>query len=163
MVIESNIAAEQLLNQFEASCKMVGDAIENVPEQLWTKSIGSWFYASTIYHLIETMDFYCRDDYESMVFGERAGYNWDDVKDVENDILPLISKNLVSDYLTEMEEKLSSFLSNVSTDELFGKDGFYWFESVYHKMLYLLRHTQHHIGELAVTLRSVKAGPIKWT
>ncbi len=163
MISESNITAEQLLNQFEASWKMIRDAIEHVPEDMWAKSVGSWFYSTTLYHLIETMDFYVRDDYESMVFGGRAGYNWDNVKDVEKDILPLISKNLVREYLSEMEEKLTTFLSTVSIDALFRKDGFYWFESIYHKMLYLLRHTQHHIGELAVTLRSVRAGPIKWT
>ena len=84
------------------------------------------------------------------------------MKDVEKDILPLISKELVGQYLSEMEDKLAAFLTSVSDDRFFEKDSFHWFENVYHKFLYLLRHTQHHIGELAITLRKIKATPIKW-
>ena len=59
--------AEYILLQFKSSWKMIHSALENVPDEHWTYCMGKWWYATTMYHLIETMDFYCRDDYESMV------------------------------------------------------------------------------------------------
>lgn len=141
---------------------MIRAAIKNIPEEKWTISEGEWYYAYTLYHIIETMDFYSREDHEGMVWGKRAGYKWDDVTDVKEEILHLISRELVTSYLSEMEEKLSGFLSTIVEDAFFEKDGFYWFESVYQKFIYLLRHTQHHLGELAVTLRKFETEPIKW-
>jgi hypothetical protein len=155
-------SAAVLLSQYQSTWKMIRAAIENVPNIHWTYTVGKWYYATTIYHIIETMDFYLRDDPDSMNWGKRAGFRWDDVKDVEKDVLPLISPDLVTSYLSEMEEKFTSFLTNATEDTLLKKDGFHWIENVYQKFLYLLRHNQHHIGELTIVLRKVEADPIKW-
>ena len=42
------------------------------------------------------------------------------------------------------------------------KDDFGWFESIFEKLVYLLRHNAHHIGELARTLREWDCERIKW-
>jgi len=158
-----NQATEHLLSQFEASWKMIRSAIDNISLVKFHTSYGEWYYSQNLYHIIETMDFYSRGSPDEMSWGQRAGYNWDDVQNVEDDILPLLSKQLMTDYLREMEVVITDILKPISTKELFSKDGFHWFESIFHKYIYLLRHNQHHIGELSLVLRILDEKPAKWT
>ncbi|MHA1907688.1 MAG: hypothetical protein ACW98Y_10375 [Candidatus Thorarchaeota archaeon] len=162
MTPRHNMAAQQLLSQYESTWKMTRAAIGNIPDEIFTLFEKDWSYAITVYHIIETMDFYSRDDPDTMEWGKKAGYSWDNVNDIKEDILPLISRELLLNYLVEMEQKITKFLTSVLEGDFFERDGFHMFESVYQKYLYLLRHNQHHLGELGVTLRRLKAERIKW-
>lgn len=160
---ETSLSAIQLLNQYSASWKMLQTAIDDSNDDLWSYSNNRWFYALTIHHIIETMDFYSRDVPDNMEWGKRAGYKWDDVKDISKDIIPLLTKDLLSEYLKEMEKRITTILTSISGEAFNNQDGFHWFDSVFQKYIYLLRHNQHHLGELAFVLRLKDAGIIKWT
>ena len=102
------------------------------------------------------------DNPDRMKWGARAGYNWDDVKDIKKDIVPKISKELVLAYADEMEELVTQTITSMNSEKLKEKDGFHWFESILEKFLYLLRHNMHHNGELSRALRDWGFKRSKW-
>ncbi len=159
---ENGIIASPLLKQFQSSFKMLKQALENITDLRWNDGIDGWFFCMTAYHVVETMEFYIGSSPDTMKWGERAGYNWDDVKFVETDVLPLITKSLVTEYLDEMEQKITILLDSTTDSLLSGKDGFHWFESIYEKLIYLLRHNMSHIGELYRSLREWDCKHGKW-
>jgi hypothetical protein len=97
-----------------------------------------------------------------MEWGKRAGYSLENVKDIKKDILPKITKELVLNYLQEIEDRVKSFLSNSSVESLLEKDSFHWFSSVLSKFIYSLRHTTYHVGELARVLREWECDLLHW-
>lgn len=151
-----------LLRQYQSSWKMLRTAIENIPDEKWHNGSEGWFFSLNAYHIVETMEFYMNNNPEGMVWGSRAGFDWDTVKDKEKDILPKISKNLVITYLDEIEEQFTKILKSMDSEKLNSTDGFHWFESVFEKLLYLLRHNMHHNGELSRSLRDWGCKRSKW-
>lgn len=154
--------AESILRQFFKGLEMTKVAIENVPDSKWNEGPEKWYFSQTAYHIVETLDFYLRDDHEGMVWGKRAGYSWTDDIDVKKDILPKIPKELALTYITEVEEKLSSILTNLSDKDLLKKDGFHWFSCILEKLQYALRHSAQHCGELSLALRTWDSPHVKW-
>ncbi|MFQ5976553.1 MAG: hypothetical protein ACE5OZ_00300 [Candidatus Heimdallarchaeota archaeon] len=73
-----------------------------------------------------------------------------------------IRKECCMNYLEEMENRLVDILASATKSELLEKDGFPWFSSKFEKLLYLLRHNMHHIGELNKALRDDDGVRIKW-
>ena len=72
------------------------------------------------------------------------------------------SKITMMDYQREMEEKVTEYLKDLTNDDLQTKDGFMWFNSIFEKLTYLLRHNAHHLGELGRMLRAWDAERMKW-
>ena len=157
------VVVESIVNQFFKGLEMTKEAIENVPDSKWNDGTEKWFFSLTAYHIVETLDFYMRSDHEGMVWGARADYSWENMSSIEKDILPKLSKELVLEYISEIENNLSSVLKTTSDKDLLGKDGFHWFSSILEKLQYALRHTAYHCGELAIALRTWDAPHIKWT
>lgn len=148
-----------LLSQFSRTWKMLRKAIENCPDEYWYGSDKDWNFSRTVYHIIETQEFYFRDSPEGMVWGKLLG-------DVDNKDLPADAvypaKGILIGYLEDMEKKTTTHLKNITFDELLEKDGFKWFSSVFEKYLYLLRHNAHHLGELGRMLREWDCKRMKW-
>ena len=123
-----------------------------------------WSFSQTVYHIVETADFYIGDTPEGMEWGKRAGFSWED--DDEKTILKRISsltKEYLLEYLDEIEIEVSQFLEESSEQDLFGTDEFdHGNLLILKKMLYLLRHNLHHIGELNKVLRDTDSTRIMW-
>ncbi|MFW9813170.1 MAG: DinB family protein [Candidatus Thorarchaeota archaeon] len=156
------VLANSLLNQYLRALDMTKDAVEMVPDSRWHDGPEKWFYSLTTYHIVETIEFYLRDDHEGMVWGERAGYSWSEDIKIKDEILPKITKTMVLSYVSEVEEALHQFFSNISDDALLQKDRFHWFSCVLEKLQYALRHSAHHCGELSVMLRNWGVPHFKW-
>ena len=154
---------EGLIRQFESSCKMIREAIQNVPDERWHDGVKGWFYSNTAYHIVETMDFYSRSSPDGMKWGKKAGYIWSESIEIESEILPKITKKIVSEYLGEVESNLRNSLESIDIKSLGEQDGFEWFPSRFEKLLYLLRHSMHHCGELSKTLREWDCKRVSWT
>ena len=161
-LILMTVISDSILNQFLKGLEMTKDAIENVPDSKWHEGYEGWFFSLNSYHIVETLAFYIQSEYEGWVWGTRAGFSWDNMKKVEDDILPTITKELVISYIAEVEENLSSLLDGISDDQLLEKDGFHWFSCVLEKLQYTLRHTAQHCGELSLALRSWDSPHTKW-
>ncbi|HUT81013.1 MAG TPA: DinB family protein [Candidatus Bathyarchaeia archaeon] len=149
-----------LLSQFASTWKMLRKAIENVPDEYWYTTNKEWTYSYTAYHIIETQEFYLRNDPEGMVWGKLLG------GDIKNENIPAVekypSKIILIDYLEKIEQEITEYLKNISYEELVQKDGFKWFSSVFEKLLYLLRHNAHHLGELGRMLREWDCERMRW-
>jgi uncharacterized damage-inducible protein DinB len=143
---------------------MLRQAITNIPEREWSNRKKDWSFSHTIYHIIETADFYIGDTPEGMEWGKRAGYSWEN--DNEEVILKRISsltKEYLLEYLDEIEIEVSQFLEESSEQDLFSTDEFdHGNLLIIKKLLYLLRHNMHHIGELNKVLRGTDSTRIKW-
>ncbi|MFW9869934.1 MAG: hypothetical protein ACFFEL_09945 [Candidatus Thorarchaeota archaeon] len=157
-----SIIAESILSQFVRGLNMTSDAVEKVPNSKWNDGAEKWFFSLTAYHIVETLDFYSRNDHEGMIWGKRAGFSWEDKESIEKDILPKITKDLVLEYILETEEKLSDLLKNTSDQDLLEKDAFHWFSCILEKLQYALRHTAYHCGELALALRNWDSPHVSW-
>ncbi len=161
-LVEMSFSRRYLKRQFDATLKMVRQAIDNMPDSHWHWSTKGWTYSLTLYHIIETMEFYLASSPSDMTWGAKAGYDPEKVTNTD-EIVPLISKELVLKYLIEIQHFLDAIYETMTAEKMDEKDGFDWFGSIFEKHLYLLRHNQHHLGELAIITRQFGSSPLKWT
>lgn len=152
-----------LARQYQGMWTMLRQGIEKIPDGQWKFGKDEWFYSLRVYHIIETVEFYARDTHEGMEWGKRLGkVNWWEEISAEAASL-LITKKAVMKYLAEMEKKINTLLKAYSDEDLLKQDGFHWFSSIFEKLLYCLRHSIFHIGELAFALRELECERIKWS
>ncbi|MCG3222691.1 MAG: DinB family protein [Candidatus Heimdallarchaeota archaeon] len=155
---------DALLGQFKGKWIMLREAIDKCSNEKFHDGIGEWTYSWTTYHIIETAEFYIRDTHEGMIWGSRAGFDWkEDSKEKIKTKKTEITKEFLLEYLKEIEESIIEFLKENSDENLLKKDEFHWFNNIYEKLVYLLRHNSFHLGELAKTLREWECKRIKWS
>jgi uncharacterized damage-inducible protein DinB len=149
---------ESLKKQFASAWDMVRQAIDNISDEDWRTAFGEWCFATTLYHIVETFDFYSQRSPDGFDWGGRfdvagkGGYQPSNMPD----------KSELRDYLGEMEKRTVRILTNPEIP-LEQKDEFHYFDSVLEKLLYALRHTVFHTGELALALRTIGSKGLKWT
>ena len=153
-----------LAKEFGRSWLILREAMENISDKDWNNRTNNWSFSNTVYHIIETAEYYHRNTPEGMEWGKRAGFSWTD--DSEETILRKMSsltKNDLIEYLDEIEKCISQSLEKSTNEDLFGTDSFdNGMLHIIEKMLYLLRHNMHHIGELNKVLRDTESKRIKW-
>lgn len=154
--------SEVMLKQFRSSMKMLDQAISKIPDEKWHDGTNEWHFSLTVYHILETIDFYSRESPEGMEWGRRADFDWDRTQDIQQDILPKITMDLVGTYKEEMSKKINGILEFLGDEGLQKSDGFHWFSNIYEKLHYLFRHTDYHIGELGRALREWDCELMKW-
>jgi hypothetical protein len=162
MTEEMKPIATALVDQFTSVWKTLQAAIKKVTDERWHDGVGQWYFSQTAYHIIETAQFYLGSDPDAMKWGARAGIVWDDVEDIEKEVLPKLTKELVSSFLGEIGDEAAKVMRPLSNEGFFKKDGFDWFSSILDKLMYLLRHTNYHVGELNRALREWGLSPARW-
>ncbi|MFX1284167.1 MAG: DinB family protein [Promethearchaeota archaeon] len=153
-----------LSQEFKNSWNILRQAIENITEEHWLEMVNEWSFSLTVYHIIETAEFYSRNTPEGMEWGKIAGFNYEtDTDEMKIQKQARITKELLLDYLAEIEERITNYFENTRDEDLFEKDGFDpHLKSILEKLLYLLRHNMHHIGELNKALRDWNCQRINW-
>ncbi|MFQ6126147.1 MAG: DinB family protein [Candidatus Heimdallarchaeota archaeon] len=153
-----------LLNQFNSSWKMLRQAIEIIGDENWSKTANNWSFVWTVYHIIETADYYRRNTPKGMEWGKRAGINWEtDSEEIIEQKKIAITKAQVLAYLEDVKTQIIHFLENATDPDLLTTNDFDEGKLlILEKMLYLLRHNMHHIGELNKALRDWKSQRIQW-
>jgi len=149
-----------ILSQFASTWKMLRSAIEIVPDEYWYGRNHDWNFSRTLYHILETQKFYIRDTPDGMEWGTLLMELATDDTPAEDVYPPRV---ILMDLLEKTEGEVTSYIKGLTLEQILDKDGFKWFGSVFEKLLYLLRHNQHHIGELARMLREWECKRIKWT
>ncbi|NHJ84126.1 MAG: DinB family protein [Asgard group archaeon] len=148
-----------LLTQFTSTWKMLMEAIDNCPDECWYGTDKDWNFSRTVYHIIETQEFYIRNTPEGMVWGKL-------LVDKENKDTPpeeiYPEKAVLLEYLNDIGNQIKDYLKIITKEELLEKDGFKWFSSIFEKLLYLLRHNAHHLGELGRMLREWNCERMHW-
>lgn len=152
-----------LLKQFKEEWGMLKQGINKIPDDKWSEVKNDWSFSWTVHHIIEAADFYSRSTDEEMKWGTIANIDWDnDSKEIIEKKKSKVTKEALLSYSEEVDKRLSAILKKSTDEELLKKDDFDWFESIFEKLVYLLRHNAHHIGELARTLREWDCERIKW-
>lgn len=154
--------ARGLARQFQAMWDMLRQAVDQVQGDCWTRGKDNWCYSLRVYHIIETAAFYSRETPEGMKWGTRLGtVDWWE-KMTAQEAAQKLTKQDMTKYLEEMEERIEASLAASTNKSLLEQDGFHWFSSILEKLQYLLRHNSYHIGELALALREWDCERIKW-
>jgi len=156
----ARMACEAFLSQFQSSWNMLRQAFNKVQEGCWNRIINDWTFSDTVYHIIATQEFYFGDTPEGMGWGRLYGdpkYKADDPEKYYP------SKAVLLEYQGRFESEISEYLGSKNDSDLEMNDGFKeWLPNVHVKLLYLLRHNAHHIGELARMLREWDAERVSW-
>ena len=109
-------------------------------------------------HTVEAIDFYAQATPDGFSWGERFAADWEGAP---AEALP--SSQQVLEYADEVVASLAAWLRSASDEELAGENAFPWTgASVTARMLYVLRHSHHHLGELCMILRGRGIGQPDW-
>jgi len=154
----SEQVVKSITRQFVSAWDMARQAIYNIPDEDWKATHGEWCFATVAFHIVETVDFCSQGSAEGFEWGGR----FDVTKKGGYEPRNMPSKKELLDYLDEMEKRTAKVLTAPEIP-LEQKDGFPWFHSVLEKLLYALRHTMFHTGELALALRTWEFKKLKWT
>ena len=140
---------------------MLDQTIHGVSEENWIKTVNGWTYADVVYHILITQKFYIRDTPKGMEWG--GLYGNPGLKDT-NPIEYFPDKDTLVKYKNEVERDVENYLKSINDEDLIKSDGFKGhLPTVHLKLLYLLRHNSHHLGELALVHRSINLNRIRWT
>ena len=158
--MSTRTACEALLSQFQSSGNMLRQAIDKAPDGCWNRTYNDWTFSDNVYHIIATQEFYFRDTPEGMGWGRMYGdpkYKADDPERYYP------GKEALLEYQGRLEEEICKYFGSMDDVGLARDDGFReWLPNVHVKLLYLLRHNAHHIGELARMLREWDAERVSW-
>lgn len=155
--IDANPLAESLSDQFLRTLFMFRSAIDTFPKDSWLE--GETLYqrpAGLALHIVQTIDFY-----SAIKRGESSGDQLSQVNWEDRDPSKLPSQKDLLRYLDVVEERLAKFIteSDLQADETF----FPWTGfTTLSRALYALRHTQHHLADMAMELQRRKLRPPSW-
>ncbi len=148
----TRIICRGLLDQFDRSLDMLREVIGNIPPEKWLTGFSETFVPAVIaYHTLESLDFYFSgktdDEFE---WGHRFRGPW-----WETGPEDWPTKEECAAYLEEVAGKVRAFFESATDDDLVkGFDLYEWSGgTVLSHLIYALRHTMHHQGQL-VALQS---------
>jgi hypothetical protein len=155
--IEANPQAEALADQYLRLFSMLRVAIDRIPEEEWRK--GDSLYqrpASLALHLLQTVDFF-----SALESGENSGdplylMNWQ-----ERDASRLPGKTAMLQYMDLVEARQAEFLTSAdlgAEEQIFPWTG----KTLLSRVLYNLRHAQHHFADLAMEMTHRGLNPPEW-
>jgi hypothetical protein len=155
--IETNPPAEALADQYLRLFSALRVAIDRIPEAEWRK--GDSIYqrpASLALHLLQSIDFYSAQE-----SGDNSGdplylMNW---QERDSDRLP--DKETTLKYMRLVEERQANLLAAadfMAQETLFPFTG----STVLSRVLYNLRHAQHHLADLAMEMTHRGLNPPDW-
>lgn len=166
IILSDNNLITVLSRHFNNSWALLLQAMNNASDDRWEQILshdknGFWVFSLTVYHILETAEFYIRVSPDGMEWGQKGQINWESHSPLADKITHL-TKPFLKQYLNEIESKTDNIFSLTPISRLFEADGFSWFPCILDKYLYLLRHSMIHIGELNKSLRDWKYPRINW-
>lgn len=150
---------DELLNQFERQFKTLDTLYDRVNEGAWTypdtRIKGAWRWMA---HVLETVEFYLGEVDDGFPWGHRFGVDWED----EQAVPP--SQEAMRAYQADMARLVRSVLSGKTDGDLLVPETIHpWTGKLYlGKLLYLMRHTQQHIGDINRVLRLNGCEALQW-
>ncbi len=147
--MKKNLFLDIVKENYLALMKMLEQTISLCSDELWSDDSINPHFWQEVYHTIYYLDYYFSDDWKNKPnHFEIPGH----LKKIPEMVL---SKEDLQDYLNEVREKCINLIDNLTEDKLQKKDSFYWTGGTLgHRLIYNIRHSQHHIGKLNFILRS---------
>jgi len=154
-------AVSEILNQFERQFKTLDTLYGRVNDEAWTypdqRVKGTWQWMA---HLLETIEFYTSDKpAEQFPWGHRFGVDWENAQ-----AEPVPDKEAMHAYQKDMGQFLRQVLGNKTDQDLAAPETIYpWTgQTCLGRLLYLMRHTQQHIGDINRGLRLNGCEAMEW-
>lgn len=144
-------------NEYHALIEMLQKAINLCPEDLWDqKSKGPPFW-QLVYHTAYYLEFYLGKS------PKKHKERFDIKENLNERMSSILTKNDLKSYLIEIKKKSNSVLEGLTSKELEGKNSYFWTgPTLAHRLVYNIRHAQHHIGQLNAILRRTGNDTVKW-
>jgi len=148
-----------LAEQFDRAWEMLIATVQRCPPERWGAGARPDLVpARWALHAVETVDFYAQDAPDGFAWGGRFGVDWEGAEAAE-----LPSQEQIVDYAQDVRYALARWLRASSDDDLLADSAFPWCgATVLERVLYALRHTHQHVGELTMLLRVDGAHADDW-
>ena len=147
--MSKTVISKSLIDHFDRSLQMFRTAVASFPADEWTKGDLDYLRPSGVaYHVVECMEFYTGEvPVDKFTWGGRFGCDWEVPEPAK-----LPTQEQVIEYLDEIWSKAQAWLK--TCDPAQSEMLFPWTGSTLHgKLLYLLRHIQHHTAEMSLELK----------
>jgi uncharacterized damage-inducible protein DinB len=143
--------------EYEAVIKMLEEAIKLCPDEIWNKTLDEPPFWQQVYHTLHYLDFYLGDNPKTFEKRFELKENLNERTD------EILTKEQLSSYLTAIKKKTTKVLDEINEKKLEGKNSYFWTgPTIAHKLVYNIRHSQHHIGRLNSILRRCANDASKW-
>ena len=155
--LDANPQAEAVADQFMRTLSMLRISVSTFPESEWRA--GESLYqrpASLALHIVQSIDFYSALKLGDSSEDPLTQINWE-----ERNSSKLPSQEELFRFLDKVEERLANFIGKSdfqAEEKLFLWTGF----TVLSRAMYNLRHTQHHLADMAMELQRRGLTPPDW-
>jgi hypothetical protein len=153
-------SVDEFVDHVQRQFRTLDGLYERANDEAWTypdqRVKGAWQWMA---HVLETVEFYLGDKNEGFCWGHRFGLDW------ENDrASPVPSKEDVRAYQDDVERMARHLLAGLTDEDLLRPETIHpWTgKTLQGKLLYLIRHTQQHIGDLNRVLRLNGCEALEW-
>ena len=151
-----------IISQYGAALSMLRAAIEKCPDAMWNDPAdGAARFWRVAYHTLFWLDYYLSETPEG--FAPPAPYGLEEF-DPEGQLPPRVySKAELLEYAAYCREKARTRLTALTPEDAarvfkFGRNAMPTEE----RMLYNMRHVQHHAAQLNLLLRQAGVEPPRW-
>jgi hypothetical protein len=149
---------DAIWSQFGASLDMLENAINKCPEEHWDTTSAFWYVA---YHCTFWTDYYLTT--EPSKFEPPKPFTFSEFDPTGKKPDRTYSKIEVLNYLAHCRQKAQVLIKNLTTDRLNDR----WINdyknySLLEILLYNMRHIQHHVAQLNMTLRQTINNAPNW-
>lgn len=151
--------SEVLIHQKHRQWQMLRATINRFSDEEWRQGTKSMMSpAQVAFHLLQWADYYCRDSPNG--FDKKARFGVEANDDVEK----LPGRADLLNYVDAVEASTAAFLRSLDDTALLQPETICkWTGStVLDRILYALRHTTYHLGELSYILRINGAETTEW-
>lgn len=151
----------EVMDQFERQFKMLDTLYDRVNDAAWAypdqRIKGVWQWMT---HLLETIEFYLGDKPgEDFPWGHRFDLDWETAQ-----ANPLPSPEAMRAYQRDVWASVTRIVSGKTDADLLAPETLHpWTGKTFlGKLIYLMRHTQQHIGDINRVLRLNDCGALEW-
>ena len=156
---------KEIVSQYKASLKMLGDTIVKCPDSLWENNEFGDAFWRIVYHTLFYTSLYLSNSNSDFIPWVNHKINYNNLGKTTRDNTPIIIDNSYSK--DELMKYFESIFNNcekfVYDTDLNDKSGVEWLPMNKIELhLYNIRHIQHHVGQLVERLHQSGIKGINW-
>lgn len=156
-----------LVNQYEASLRMLGSCIELYPDQRWREPVVQITYDQVVFHTLFFTDVYLGRtlaEAKQQDFHRQHAESFANYEEIGGGLQQAhYDKPFLVEYLGHCRDKAKQVLALETEADLNAQPGFEWLKFTrLEAHLYNIRHIQHHTGALSILVHGETKASIPW-
>ena len=164
------VSMVQVMNRnFISSLKMMGGIIDVCPDNVWEEINGWSPFWQQIYHVLESVDYWFRENY-NYVYDDEVLKAWKTDKNVTSELDEnmkefddILSKAELRQYLNCIYQKTDMFFNSLDDSKLVLPIAENNFDFTYLDVIDMqIRHVMYHVGHCICILRSRANLEVEW-